>query len=57
MTVCLAGASDDYETVISAWDNSVARLAAEEREAMREEALRNAREKRSRRVEEAQSAF
>ena len=57
MTVCLAGASDDYETVISAWDNSVARLAAEEREAMREEVLRNAREKRSRRVEEAQSAF
>ena len=57
VTVCLAGASDDYETVISAWDNSVARLAAEEREAMREEALRNAREKRSRRVEEAQSAF
>ena len=33
VTVCLAGASDDYETVISAWDNSVARLAAEEREA------------------------
>ena len=57
VTVCLAGASDDYETVISAWDNSVARLAAQEREAMREEALRNAREKRSRRVEEAQSAF
>lgn len=57
VTVCLAGASDDYETVISAWDNNVARLAADEREELREEARRNAREKRSRRVEEARSAF
>ena len=57
VTVCLAGASDDYETVITAWDNSVARIAAEEREEMREEARRNAREKRSRRVEEAKDAF
>jgi len=57
ITVCLAGASDDYETVITAWDNNVARLAADEREEMREEARRNVREKRARRVEETQSAF
>lgn len=57
VTICLAGASDDYETVISAWDESFARAAADEREALREEARRNAREKRSRRVEEAKSAF
>ena len=57
VAVCLAGASDDYETVVSAWDDSVARIAAEECEEMREEARRNAREKRSRRVKEAQNAF
>jgi len=57
ITVCLIGASDDYETVITAWDNSVARIAADEREELREEARRNARERRSRRVEETQSAF
>ena len=57
ISIYLAGASSDYETVISAWDNNVARLAADEIEEMREEARRSAREKRSNRVKEAQNAF
>ena len=57
VTVCLAGASDDYETVISAWDNAVAREAAEEERQVRQEARKNAAEKRTRRVDEARDAF
>ena len=55
--VCLAGSSDDYETVISAWDDSVARLADDEWEQLREEARKNAAEKRSKRVSDAVNAF
>ena len=58
---CLANASRDYETVVCAWDEAMLATAAEEladeTEAIRAEARKNAAEKRSRRVSEAQSAF
>ena len=57
VTVCLYGSSDDYETVISAWDNSVVRLAADEYEEMRKEARKNAAEKRKQKVSDAADAF
>ena len=57
VTACLAGASPDYETVIAAWDNSLASEAAKEFEDLREEARKNAAEKRSQRVEAAAAAF
>ena len=56
-TACLAGASPDYETVIAAWDSSLASEAAKEFEELREEARKNAAEKRSQRVEAAAAAF
>ena len=57
VTVCLAGASEDYETVITAWDNSVAQSAAEEYEELRKEARKNAAEKRRQKVSDATDAF
>ena len=57
VTVCLDGASADYATVISAWDNNVAQLAAEEQREIREEARKNAAQKHAKRVEDAQLAF
>ena len=54
---CLANASRDYETVVCAWDEAMLATAAEELEELRAEARKNAAEKRSRRVSEAQSAF
>ena len=57
VTVCLYGSSDDYETVISAWDNSVVRLAADEQEELRKEARKNAAEKRKQKVSDAADAF
>ena len=43
--------------MISAWDDSVARLADDEWEQLREEARKNAAEKRSKRVSDAVNAF
>lgn len=57
VSVCLTDASDDYETVISAWDNDAARLAAAELREMRDAAYREAVERRNTRVKEAESAF
>ena len=57
VTVCLYGSSEDYETVITAWDNSVVRLAADEYEDMRKEARKNAAEKRKQKVSDAADAF
>lgn len=54
---CLAGASRDYETIVAAWDDAMLTVAADEVEELRTEARKNAAEKRSRRVSEAQSAF
>jgi len=57
VNVCLDGATQDYATVIAAWDEEVGFLAAEEREQQREEARKNAAEKRTRRVSAAADAF
>ena len=57
VTACLDGATRDYATVISAWDDEVGYLAAEEREQLREEARKTAAEKRTRRVSAAADAF
>ena len=57
VTVCLYGSSEDYETVITAWDDSVVRLAADEYEELRKEARKNAAEKRKQKVSDAAAAF
>jgi hypothetical protein len=43
--------------VIAAWDDAMTELAAAEREELREEARKNAAEKRNRRVSAASEAF
>ena len=57
VTVCLAGANETYETVLSAWDENVLRLAADEQEQLREEALKAAAQKRGEKVSAAADAF
>lgn len=57
VTVCLEDSSADYETVIMAWDNSVAQLADSEFEELRKEARKTAAEKRNQRVFDAMNAF
>ena len=57
ITACLDGATRDYRTVICAWDDELACLAAEECEQIREEARKTAAEKRNRRVSAAAEAF
>lgn len=57
VSVCLADASNDYETVITAWDDDAARLAASELRELRDEAFRKAIEERSKAVKEAAGAF
>ncbi len=55
--VCLAGANEMYETVIAAWDEAMINLAYDEMAAIREQARKNAAEKRRSRVDDAASAF
>ena len=57
VTVCLAGANDTYETVIEAGDENMLRLAADEQEQLREEARKNAAERRGQKVNAAAEAF
>ncbi len=57
VSICLRDASDDYETVITAWDDDAARLAASELREMRDEAFRKAVEERTEAVKEAAGAF
>ncbi len=57
VSICLSDASNEYETVITAWDDDVARLAASELREMRDEAFRKAIEERTKAVKEAASAF
>ena len=57
VTACLAGASDDYEAVISAWDADVTRLADEERREMAEDARKAAEKNRTKRMQDALDAF
>lgn len=56
-TVCLAGASRDYETILAAWDDSMLALAARETEERLAEARKAANEKRAERVDAAADAF
>ena len=57
VTACLYGASRDYETVLVAWDDALLTTAADETEAIRIEARKNAVEKRKARIDDAASAF
>ena len=57
VTACLARASEDYETVVAAWDDSLLTVAADETEAIRDEALKQAAEQRASRVKAAADAF
>ena len=57
VTACLAGASRDYETVVAAWDDALLTVAADETEAIRAEARKNAAAKRTIRVNDAADAF
>lgn len=57
VSICLSDASNDYETVITAWDDDAARLAASELREMRDEAFRKAVEERASAVKDAASAF
>ena len=57
VTVCLAGANDTYETVIEAGDENMLRLAADEQEQLREEAIKTAAERRGQKVNAAAEAF
>jgi len=56
-TICLAGASREYETILVAWDDALLTVAADETEAIRIEARKAASEKRNRCVNEAADAF
>jgi len=56
-TICLAGSSRTYETIIVAWDDALLTVAADETEAIRTEARKAAAEKRSRSVKDAAEAF
>ena len=55
VTACLADASRDYETVLVAWDDALLTTAADEE--IRQEARKNAAEKRKAQVDDAASAF
>ena len=57
VTACLAGASEDYAAVISAWDENLVDAAADEWGALREEARKAAAAKRATEVRAAQDAF
>ena len=56
-SVCLAGASREYETVLQAWDEGVCADAGREVEELRAAARKNAAEKRRSRVDAAAAAF
>ena len=57
VVVYLAGASENYETVIAAWAETVIQLADKEEEELRQEARKNARARRDKQVLDAQNAF
>ena len=57
VTACLADASNDYETVLVAWDEAQLAAAADEARELRAEARKAAAERRSRRVSDATEAF
>ena len=57
ITTVLAGATQDYETIIVAWDDALLTTAADETEAIRAETRKKAAETRNHRVNDAADAF
>ena len=57
LTVVSVHGTRDYETVLVAWDDALLTTAADETEAIRLEARKNAVEKRKARIDDAASAF
>ena len=57
ITTVLAGATQDYETLIVAWDDALLTTAADETEAIRAEVRKKAAETRNHRVNDAADAF
>jgi hypothetical protein len=57
VSLCLTDASDDYETVIAAWDDEAARLGVCELREMRDEAFRKSVEERQKAVKAASDVF
>ena len=57
VTVCLAGASQDYQTVISAWDDTLVQLADKEQDEIRIEARKAAKDRREQQVKDAADVF
>lgn len=54
---CLSDASQNYETIVVAWDDAIGSEAVRERDELREEARKTAAEKRGKRVDAAADAF
>ena len=57
VSICLSDAANDYETVITAWDDDAARTAASELRELRDESYRKAIEERNSSVNSAAEAF
>ena len=57
VSICLTDAANDYETVITAWDDDAARTAASELRELRDESYRKAIEERNSSVNSAAEAF
>ena len=57
VSICLSDAANDYETVITAWDDDAARTAASELRELRDETYRKAIEERNSSVNSAAEAF
>ena len=57
VTVCLAGASQDYQTVVSAWDDTIVQLADKEQDELRIEARKAAKDRREQQVKDAADVF
>lgn len=57
VTVCLAGASRAYSTVVVAWDNEMLTVAADEKEELRRQARKAAFDRRNEQIQNAADAF
>jgi hypothetical protein len=57
VSICLQDASDDYETIISAWDDEAARTAVSEQREIRDALYRKAIEERDNVIKEAADVF
>ncbi len=57
VTVCLAGASEEYQTVVTAWDENLVSVADREEEELRREARKAAKSRRDQQINDAAKAF